>query len=119
MKHFIVLVFALTSGFIFSQDTGAIIGKVLDKELNNQPLIFANISLEKEDFKSSSDKTGAFLIQNLADGKHTVICSYPGYESKKVDVEIKSGQPTEIEIALNARKLTLAAASSTSSTTDQ
>lgn len=115
MKYLILLIFALSTTLGFSQDTGMVVGKVLDKELNNEPLVFASVNVKGTSATYSSDVTGLFLIENLADGKHTLVCSFPGYESKEFEVEIVSGQPTEIDVALNARQLQLATASVPSS----
>ncbi len=119
MKYLILLAFVFISSLGFSQDTGMIIGKILDKELNNEPLMFANISLKNSKLTSTSNETGTFLLDNLADGKHIVICSYPGYERREVEVEIVSGQPTEVKITLAAKRLTLATASTSATAKDQ
>lgn len=111
MKYLILLTFTLYTTLGFSQDTGMIIGKVLDKELNNEPLIFANVSLKNSDLKSSSDVTGLFLLEHLSDGKYIVVCSYPGYESEEVEVQVVSGEPAEVEINLSAKRLALNIAS--------
>lgn len=111
MKYLILFTVALFTNLGFSQGTGMIIGKVLDKELKNEPLVFANISLKDSDLTSTSDVTGLFLLENLSDGKHTVICSYPGYKNKEIEVMIVSGQPTEVQVSLSARTLSLNTAS--------
>lgn len=117
MKHVIVVLFTFFTAICSGQDTGLIIGKIMDEEANNAPLVFANVLVKDVDLKSTSDETGLFLFENLADGKHIVVCSYPGYESKELEVEIVAGQPTEINVALHARRLTLTTVSTTSSKT--
>ena len=46
MKHLITLLLLTFSSIGFAQNAGMIVGKVLDKELINEPLIFANVSIK-------------------------------------------------------------------------
>lgn len=107
MKQLATLFILLFSALSFAQDTGQIIGKVLDNEMNNEPLIFANVSIKGTDFKATSDVTGLFLFENLKDGNHTLVFNYPGYESKEVNVKIISGQPTQVSLTLKAKTLAI------------
>ena len=90
-----------------AQGTGLIVGKVLDKELENEPLAFAHISIENTKIASSSDLSGMFLLENLEDGNYTVIVEFPGYETKYVSVDIASGNPVELHLALGAQSINL------------
>ena len=107
MKHLFTFFILLFSTFSFAQDIGLIVGKVLDNEMNNEPLIFANVFVKGTDITSTSDVTGLFLLENLKDGKHTLVFSYPGYESKELIVDIISGQPTDVSVSLKTKTLAL------------
>ncbi len=100
----------------FGQGTGLIVGKILDNEMNEEPLIFANVFIKGTDLKSTSDVTGLFLLENLKDGIHTLVFSYPGYETKELDVQIISGAPTEINLVLKVKTLSLSALTSSRET---
>ncbi|GAB1856776.1 hypothetical protein MHTCC0001_16120 [Flavobacteriaceae bacterium MHTCC 0001] len=116
MRFIIVIAFALFTSLGFAQDTGMIVGKILDKDFDNTPLVFANITLKHSNLKSTSDVSGVFLFEQLPDGKHTLVCNYPGYESKEIEVDITSGQAIEVEVSLHTIKLDLSSISSTSTT---
>jgi hypothetical protein len=112
MKHLITLFILFISTISFGQGTGLIVGKILDNVMNEEPLIFANVFIKGTDLKSTSDVTGLFLLENLKDGIHTLVFSYPGYETKELDVQIISGAPTEINLVLKVKTLSLNALTS-------
>ena len=107
MKHFITLFIILFSVSSFSQDIGLIVGKVLDNEMNNEPLIFANVSVKGTDLKTTSDVTGLFLLENLKDGNYTLVFTFPGYETKEMDVTVNTENPTELKLSLEAQSFSL------------
>ncbi len=102
MKYLATLFFIVFTSFAFAQDTGLIVGKVLDKELNNTPLAFANVSIKGSNLSVTSDFSGMFLLENLKDGKYTLVCNFPGYETKEIDVTITSNEPAEVELSLGS-----------------
>ncbi|ALJ05307.1 hypothetical protein APS56_09300 [Pseudalgibacter alginicilyticus] len=107
MKHLVILFLILFSTFSFSQNSGLIVGNVLDGEMNGNPLMDANISIKGTSTNTTSDLSGLFLLENLKDGDYTLVCSFVGYESKEAKVKITSGEPTEINITLKASTLSL------------
>ena len=109
MKHFLILFALVFTSFSFAQSSGLIIGTVLDKELDNAPLAFANISIKGTSVSSTADISGMFLLENLKDGDYTLVCNFPGYESKEVKVKITSGLPAEVKLSLGAFTLPITA----------
>ncbi len=107
MKQLITLLFFIFSSVGFAQNTGLIVGKVTDKELNNEPLIYASISIKGTTITSDSDMTGLFLLENLADGDYTLVCNFVGYETKELKVHVNAMQPTEVHIALAPSTISL------------
>lgn len=105
MKYLASLLLFLFTTISFAQDTGLIVGKVLDKDLNNTPLAFANIALKETSSNTSSDISGTFLLENIKDGNYVLVCNFPGYETKEIEVKISSDEPTEITLALSTFKL--------------
>jgi outer membrane receptor protein involved in Fe transport len=86
-----------------AQDTGSIVGKLTDKELNNEPLAFANVLLKGTTKGTTSDFDGLYEIPNLEPGTYTVIFSYLGYETIEVpNVEIIAGKVTTINAPMSA-----------------
>ena len=107
MKQLITLLLLIISSIGFAQNTGLIVGKITDKELNNEPLIFASISVKGTALASDSDITGLFLLENLADGDYTLVCNFIGYETKELIVHVNSMQPTEVNISLAPSTISL------------
>ena len=107
MKHLITLLLLTFSGLGFAQNTGLIVGKVTDKELNNEPLMFASISVKGSAISADSDMTGLFLLENLAEGDYTLVCNFVGYESKELQIHVSAMQPTEVAISLAPTTISL------------
>ena len=79
----LLLFFILISGTLFSQERGIIIGKVLDAEMNNETLPFANVFIKGTITGATSDLDGIYTI-NVNPGTYTVVFSFIGYQ----DIEI-------------------------------
>lgn len=107
MKYLILLVFALSTCSSFAQDTGMIVGKLLDKSIDNQPLPFASITIKGTSTSSNSDATGLFLFENLKDGNYILVFNYPGYQSKELNVKVNALAPTEIKLSLEQKTMAL------------
>ena len=107
MKYLVLLIFTFITTLGISQDTGMIVGKILDSELDNQPLPFASVTLKGSSIASNSDITGLFLFENLKDGEYTLVFNYPGYQSKEVNLQVNALEPTEIKLSLGQQTMTL------------
>lgn len=104
-KYILVLFLLLFSAISFAQSTGLIVGNILDEELENTPLAFANVSLKGTDFKTTTDLTGLFFLENIADGEYTLVCSFVGYQSKEIKIKVSAEKPTEVLLYLGAQTL--------------
>lgn len=83
--------------------TGSIVGKLTDKELNNEPLAFANVLIKGTTQGTTSDFDGLYEIPNLEPGIYTVVYSYLGYESIEIpNVEVVAGKVTNIDVPMSA-----------------
>ncbi|NNF19759.1 MAG: TonB-dependent receptor plug domain-containing protein, partial [Flavobacteriaceae bacterium] len=86
-----------------AQSTGTITGKLIDKEVNDEPLAFANVLLKGTTKGTTSDFDGLFEIGNLEPGSYTVVFSYLGYETvERADVIVEAGKATSLEIPMSA-----------------
>ncbi len=108
MKQLILFTAILYSSFCFSQNSPSIIGIVLDQESFNEPLMYANVSIEGTTLESFSDENGLFHFENLSEGSYTLVISFVGYETKELNVQIASNQATNISVTLIARTMSLA-----------
>lgn len=107
MKHFIYIAFLFFTALSFGQNTGAVVGEILDSELNNAPLVLANVSVKGTAIDLNTDLSGFFSIENLEAGDHVLICSFVGYETQEVKVRVDALQPIEIKVSLAASSISL------------
>lgn len=119
MKYLISLTFLIVSTFCFSQSNGMIVGKVLDGEFDNNPLIFADVSIKETGIKLATDQTGLFVVENLEDGDYTLVCSFIGYETKELQVKVVSGISEDINISLIASAISIGDLTSIASNSDK
>ncbi|AXP80951.1 hypothetical protein CJ739_1866 [Mariniflexile rhizosphaerae] len=107
MKRLIYLSLFLLTATSFGQNTGLIIGKIMDNELNNAPLVLANVSVKGTAINSNTDLTGMFIIENLEAGDYTLVCSFAGYETQEIKVHVDALKPAEIKLSLAASTISL------------
>lgn len=84
----------------YSQTTGSIIGKVLDKDMNDEPLPFANILIEGTSIGTTTDFDGLFELNDLSPGDYQVLVSFVGYETQRVAVTVAAEKITEFNISI-------------------
>ena len=107
MKKIFYLFIMLFATVTYSQNTGLIIGKVMDNEMDNAPLVFANMSIKGASTEVQTDLTGLFLIENLEAGDYTLVCSFPGYDTQEIKVHVDALQPIELQVILSASTFSL------------
>ncbi len=96
-----VLLICLSKGV--AQDTGSIVGKLIDKEVNDEPLPFANILVKGTTKGTTSDFDGLYQIANVAPGIYTLIFSYLGYETIEIpNIEVVAGNVSTLNVPMSA-----------------
>ncbi len=55
---------------------------VLKDEDTKEPLMYGNVKLEDSDIGAAADTTGLVIINNIPNGKQTLVFSYVGYRKK-------------------------------------
>ncbi|HUM47132.1 MAG TPA: TonB-dependent receptor [Chitinophagales bacterium] len=92
---------------LFAQ-SGSIAGHVVDSG-NSEDLIGATVSLENnKSVGTTTDIDGRFSLESLQPGKYNLLITYVSYNTKLIqDVEVKAGQVTNMQVALesNANEL--------------
>ncbi|WP_422349239.1 TonB-dependent receptor domain-containing protein [Flagellimonas sp.] len=104
MKY-ILLIFTLFVGLQISaqETTGSIVGKLTDKELNNEPLAFANVLIKGTTLGTTSDFDGLYEIAGIDPGTYTIVFSYLGYETIEIpNVEVVADKVTNIDVPMSA-----------------
>ena len=107
MKPLIYTVIFLFAAFSFGQNTGLIVGNILDKELNNRSLVLANVTIKGTIIEANTDFTGLFVIENLELGDYTLVCSFTGYETQEINVHVDAQKPAEVTVFLAASSISL------------
>lgn len=91
-----------------TEATGGIAGKLTDKEMNGEPLPFANVLLKGTSKGATTDMDGLYSIANIKPGTYDVVFSFIGYETLTVpNVEVLPGKVTEINSALGSSAASL------------
>jgi len=106
MKKIVIILILCITGFSQAQDKGIIEGIVLDKQLMNEPLAFATITLKKTTINTSTNIDGAYALE-VQPGIYTLVFNFPGYEKVEIgNIMVKADNITSIKnIALAAREL--------------
>ena len=65
-------------------------GTVRDAE-NGEPLPGANVYLENADLGASAGLDGEFEIRGVAEGSHTLVASFIGYEERRLPLLVEAG----------------------------
>lgn len=97
MKTYVTILVLFLSVATFAQNFGVIEGKVLDKELNNEPLVFASIKIKETKQIIESNIDGDYALE-LKPGIYTLEFNFPGYRKLEVpNIIVKANKITSIE----------------------
>ncbi|MCF7559350.1 TonB-dependent receptor [Sabulilitoribacter multivorans] len=107
MKKNILLFILFVTSLSFAQNTGSVVGKLTDKEYNNEPLAFANVLIKGTTTGTTSDFDGLYSFENLTPGTYILQFSFVGYETQEVSIEIVADKVTELNIVMAASAATL------------
>ena len=80
---------------------GTVSGTLTDKDMNNEPLPFANVQIKGTTIGTTTDENGKYVL-NVEPGNHIVQLSFLGYETIEVPVTIKENQTVTVNRALTA-----------------
>ncbi|WP_250435463.1 TonB-dependent receptor [Hanstruepera flava] len=107
MRHILLFILLISASFIQGQSSGELVGKLTDKDFNDEPLAFANILLKGTIKGTTSDLDGLYSITNIEPGVYTVEYSFIGYETQEIEVTIEADKVTEINISMSASAASL------------
>lgn len=80
MRKFFIITLVCLCQFAFAQDKGTVTGTVTDKEMNSEPLPFANVFIKGTSIGANTDLDGKYTISVPA-GNHTLVFSFVGYQT--------------------------------------
>ena len=90
MRKLLLLVLVLMSNTVFSQ-TGNIRGFVYEQE-SGEPIMFCNVFLKGTTIGAATDINGMYNISKVNAGNYTLVVTYIGYDTTKVNISLKGGQ---------------------------
>jgi len=86
---------------VFAQSTGSIGGRITDVK-SGSPLVGAVIKIDGSNMGAVADDNGEYVILNVDVGSYTLLCSYIGYETKKLtSVRVSVDQKTKVNFELS------------------
>ncbi|MHC1739322.1 MAG: carboxypeptidase-like regulatory domain-containing protein [Ignavibacteriaceae bacterium] len=104
---FLLFVLILPLRIVFAQDTGNLRGFVTDST-NSEALPYCNVYVDELKTGASTDANGYFLINSVPANKElTLIISYVGYATKKMQFRVKPGKIYQLAIKLSPINLEL------------
>ena len=103
-SRFLMIAFLICS-VAFSQN-GTVAGKITDKDLNNEALPFASVTLKGTTTGTSTDADGKYSL-SVAPGDHILIISFVGYETVEVPFSAKANETTVIDKAIGSGSVKL------------
>jgi hypothetical protein len=105
MKYlFLTLTFLLTFGAAAQKAT--VTGIVTDKEMNNEPLPFANVVVKGTTIGVATDENGKYTLP-LDAGTYTIQFSFVGYEPAEETVTLQPGETVALDKTLGSGAYTL------------
>jgi hypothetical protein len=81
-------------------------GVVLDKEYNNEPLVFANVMLKGTSIGSSTDDNGKYSL-SVSSGNHILVIGFLGYKTVEIPFTIKANENKVINYTLETEGVML------------
>jgi TonB-dependent receptor len=101
MKQKLLFITILFTAFSFAQTKSVIKGKITDKDMNNAPLAFANVSVKGSSNGVTTNEKGEYFI-SLPSGEYVLVFSFIGYETIEKIIDLKPNQTIEINVSLGS-----------------
>ena len=93
MKHPFWIAFLFTAQVIFAQNNINLIVRNAD---DHQPLVGANVYFDSLQIGASTDANGRAQMDHIPNGRHTLIVSYVGFQTKKLILNFPRKEPQRI-----------------------
>ena len=108
MKKYLAVIFVLIGAYGAAQETGSITGTITDKEVNDEPLAFANVLVKGTTKGTTSDFDGLYAIYGIEPGTYTLVFSFLGYETLEIPgVLVEAGKETVVNTGLGSGSVSL------------
>jgi hypothetical protein len=98
----LILLFLFFCAVTFAQDNGTIQGRITDAEMNDEPMLYAEVSLKDSAWSTRTNFHGNFEMTNVEAGNYTLVVSYLGYETLELPIEVRENNVVRIYKAMQA-----------------
>ena len=105
MKLRFLLLSLLFSAFAIAQNA-TVSGVILDKEMDNEPLPFANVMIKGTKIGTTTDENGKYSL-TLKPGSYTLIIGFLGYDTKEIPFTVKANEKKKIDYTLESNGVQL------------
>ena len=105
MKLRLLLLSLLFSAFAIAQNA-TVHGVILDKEMGNEPLAFANVLIKGTKMGTTTDENGKYSI-TLKPGSYTLVIGFLGYDTKEIPFTVKANEKKKIDYTLGSNGVQL------------
>jgi len=105
MRVTFFILMLLTSLATFAQK-GTVSGTLTDKDLQNEPLPFASVSLKGTTIGVSTDNDGKYSL-SAKPGDYVLVLSFVGYQTVEVPITLKADETITVDRALGSGSVTL------------
>jgi hypothetical protein len=95
VRKFLVFILLPLSIFTLRAQTGAIKGTITDAK-TKESLIGAVVLIKGTTKGMQADLDGNFLIENVAEGTHTLSISFVSYKTREIPVTVVAGKTTDV-----------------------
>lgn len=103
----IFLLLSVFSSNLYSQDQeGVIRGFVYEKE-TGEPVIYTNVYLYKTSYGAATDVNGYFAISKIPAGTYTLMVTYLGFDTLKMEVNVRDNEIITKQLYLEKGTYTL------------
>ncbi|MCY1483420.1 TonB-dependent Receptor Plug Domain protein [compost metagenome] len=106
MKIKLLFITLLLSTLGFAQSKGTISGVITDKDLNNETLPFATVTVKGTTTSAQTNIDGKYTL-TVKPGNYVLVFAFLGYDSQEESVSIKEGETKTINKALSSGSVTL------------
>ncbi|RZJ68609.1 MAG: TonB-dependent receptor [Flavobacterium sp.] len=106
MRNQLTLLLVLLFSAIGFAQKGTVTGTLTDKDLNNEPLPFANVIVKGTTNGTTTDNDGKYTLM-LEPGTYVIEFSFLGYETLTENVTVVAGQTVTVDKVLGAGSYTL------------
>ena len=106
MKIKLLFITLLLSTLGFAQSKGTISGVITDKDLNNETLPFATVTVKGTTNTAQTDIDGKYALE-VNPGTYVLVYGFLGYESQEERITIAAGEKKTINKTLTSGSVTL------------